>query len=133
MPCTASAHAHLQTLCEGYLVGVISSYYDIDDVLIAIGITMAVTVLLTLFSFQVGRSAGALMVRTVVSSCSVQTKYDFTGCGPYLFVTLIAFCVFGFLCIGFQDRVRPLEARHLAQHLFAARRLFGCFIRRWGR
>ena len=49
------------TLCEGLMLGTISSYYDVDAVLIAVLITAAVTLALTVFALQ--------------------TKIDFTVCG----------------------------------------------------
>jgi FtsH-binding integral membrane protein len=49
------------TLCEGVMMGTISARYDVDAVLMAIGICAAVTFALTIFAFQ--------------------TKYDFTTCG----------------------------------------------------
>ena len=51
----------LFTVCEGLMLGTISSYYDVDAVLIAVGITAAVTLALTIFALQ--------------------TKIDFTVCG----------------------------------------------------
>ena len=41
------------TLAEAYLVGVISSFYSIDEVLIAIGVVAVLVLGLTLFAFQV--------------------------------------------------------------------------------
>ena len=49
------------TCCEGVMLGTISSFYQVDAVLIAVGITAGVTFFLTLFAFQ--------------------TKFDFTTCG----------------------------------------------------
>ena len=49
------------TVCEGIMLGTISSYYEVEAVLIAVGITAGVTFCLTIFAFQ--------------------TKIDFTVCG----------------------------------------------------
>ena len=57
------------TVCEGVMLGTITSYYDVDAILIAVGITAAVTLGLTLFAFQ--------------------TKIDFTMCGGLFFALLI--------------------------------------------
>lgn len=65
------------TLCEGLMLGTISSYYDVDAVLIAVGITAAVTLALTVFALQ--------------------TKIDFTVCGGLLFAVLIVFIIAIFL------------------------------------
>ena len=48
-------------VCESVMLGTISTFYEVDEVLLAVGITVAVTFGLTLFSFQ--------------------TKVDFTRCG----------------------------------------------------
>ena len=49
------------TFCEGVMLGTIATFYDVDAVLIAVGITAGVTFCLTVFAFQ--------------------TKIDFTVCG----------------------------------------------------
>merc|ERR1712066_387311 len=67
----------LFTVCEGLMLGTISSYYDVDAVLIAVGITAAVTLALTIFALQ--------------------TKIDFTVCGGVLFAVLIVFTIAIFL------------------------------------
>jgi FtsH-binding integral membrane protein len=69
------------TLVEGYMVGVVSSFYETTSVMLAIIITMAVVFALTLFACQ--------------------TKYDFTGMGPYLLGVLLIFITFGFLSLIF--------------------------------
>jgi len=66
------------TLCEGCMLGTITSFYDVDAVLIAVGITAGVTLGLTLFAFQ--------------------TKIDFTGCGAALFAMLIILIIAGIIC-----------------------------------
>lgn len=63
------------TIFEAFLLGVITLRYDADEVLSATAITAGVVFALTLFAFQ--------------------TKYDFTGLGPYLFVGLIALILVG--------------------------------------
>jgi len=55
----------LLTLAESVLVGIVSIQYTQESVLIVLGITCLVAVGLMLFAFQ--------------------TKYDFTGFGPYFF------------------------------------------------
>jgi len=55
------------------MLGTITSYYDVDAILIAVGITAAVTLGLTLFAFQ--------------------TKIDFTMCGGLFFALLIILLV----------------------------------------
>lgn len=65
------------TLCEGYLVGIVTTYYQATSVVMAVVITGGITVSLTVFAFQ--------------------TKYDFTGLGPYLLCALFGLIMFGFL------------------------------------
>ena len=83
------------TLCEGVMLGTISTFYDVDAVLIAVGITAGVTFCLTIFAFQ--------------------TKIDFTVCGGWflrrinmtliivslgmLCAVLVIFMIAGFLLI----------------------------------
>ena len=65
------------TLCEGYLVGTIASFYKTDAVLIAVGGTVLITVGLTLFAWQ--------------------TKIDFTAMSSAIFVIALSFLFFGIL------------------------------------
>lgn len=65
------------TLLESYLVGAISSFYDTQSVMLALIITLVVTIGLTLFA--------------------IQTKWDFTGWGPYLLGVLLVLIAFGFM------------------------------------
>jgi len=71
------------TLCEGFMMGVLSSFYDVDAVLIAVGITCAVTFALTLFAFQ--------------------TKIDFTTMGGALCAVLVIF-IFAGICMSFMPQ-----------------------------
>ncbi|KAL1516996.1 hypothetical protein ABEB36_000819 [Hypothenemus hampei] len=66
------------TIAEGFLVGTISSFFDTNIVLLAVGVTAVVCLALTIFAFQ--------------------TKWDFTGCGSILFVLLVILLLFGILC-----------------------------------
>merc|ERR1719229_194633 len=63
------------TLCEGFMLGTVSAFYEQDAVIMAAGITAAVTIGLTLFSFQ--------------------TKWDFTACGGMLCGCLVILMVAG--------------------------------------
>jgi len=69
----------LFTVCEGFLLGVASSTYKADAVLLAAIITTVICLSLTAFSFQ--------------------TKWDVTGYGTYLFIALIVLVLFGFLAM----------------------------------
>lgn len=87
------------TLCEGYLLGAVSSVYEKDEVLIAVGITAVVVLAITIFAFQ--------------------TKYDFTMMGGILFVALIILICFGFLMIFFHNRVLSIVYASLGALIFA--------------
>lgn len=63
------------TACMGLLVSTSASYYGESAVTSAIGITLFITLALSLFACQ--------------------TKYDFTGMGSYLFVILLSLIGFG--------------------------------------
>ncbi|CAF5046342.1 unnamed protein product, partial [Rotaria sp. Silwood1] len=73
------------TLSMGYMMGMISAYYKIESILIAIGITAFVCLGVTLFSFQ--------------------TKYDFTSCFGVLFVISLALLGFGIVCAFTYSRI----------------------------
>jgi len=69
----------LFTVCEGVMLGTMASFYDVDAVLIAVGITAGVTLGLTLFAMQ--------------------TKIDFTACGGVLFALLVILMIAGIIMI----------------------------------
>jgi len=75
----------LLTLSMSYMMGMISAYYDIESVFIAIGITTFVCLGITIFSFQ--------------------TKFDFTSCFGVLFAISLALIGFGFVCIFTYSRI----------------------------
>lgn len=90
------------TLAMSYMVGVISSFYDTDIVIMAIGITVVVCFTVIIFSMQ--------------------TKYDFTSCYGVLFVCGIVLFVFGILCIIFYSKIMDLIYSTLGALLFT------CFL-----
>lgn len=67
------------TLSMSYMMGMISAFYKIDSVLLAVGITAFVCLGVTIFSFQ--------------------TKFDFTSCMGVIFVISLALLGFGIVCI----------------------------------
>jgi len=75
----------LFTIFLSYNIGVISSYYDTNTLLLAGGATCLITLGLTLFSFQ--------------------TKYDFTGFGPYLLSVLIILLFMGVISGFMKDNI----------------------------
>lgn len=67
------------TVAESFLLGVTSSVYAVDAVMMAVGITAAVCLALTLFAFQ--------------------TKWDFTVMGGFLLCATVVLLVFGLVAI----------------------------------
>lgn len=94
----------LFTLLEAFMLGVISSHYDTDAVLMAAGITAVVSLGLTIFAFQ--------------------TKWDFTMFGGILFVFLIVLLCFGLLCAIIQNRYATLAYASIGALIFAAYLVF---------
>ncbi|KAI8778269.1 protein lifeguard 1 [Biomphalaria glabrata] len=92
------------TVCEGFLLGTVSSHYDRDEVLMAIGITAVVSLALTIFAFQ--------------------TKWDFTMMGGLLFVLVIVLFCFGFLAIFLHNRIVNLVYASLGALIFSAYLVF---------
>uniref|UniRef100_A0A7S1G727 Uncharacterized protein n=1 Tax=Bicosoecida sp. CB-2014 TaxID=1486930 RepID=A0A7S1G727_9STRA len=73
------------TLATSYLVGTISATYSTDTVLLALVMTMGVTIGLTIYAFQ--------------------TKRDFTMMGGFLFSMLFIFVIWGFLMIWYRGPI----------------------------
>jgi len=76
------------TLSFSFMVGVISVFHDSNWIWIAMAITAAIVLALTLFAFQ--------------------TKYDFTGWGFYLWGACWCVFIFGILAIVFWQTDRPI-------------------------
>jgi len=66
----------LFTVGESIVVGLISVQYKTESVIVCAAITAFIVFGLTLFACQ--------------------TRHDFTGCGPYIFVALLCLMAFGF-------------------------------------
>merc|ERR1719188_858282 len=71
----------LFTVAEGFLLGAVTSTYDANEVLMAVGVCAAITLALTVFAFQ--------------------TKVDFTAMGGVLIAVLMCFIIFGFIALLF--------------------------------
>ncbi|CAK1544880.1 unnamed protein product [Leptosia nina] len=69
----------LFTLAESFLLGVTSSVYQSDAVMMAVGITAAICLTLTIFAMQ--------------------TKYDFTAMGGILLCATVVLLLFGLIAI----------------------------------
>ncbi|MPC23216.1 Protein lifeguard 1 [Portunus trituberculatus] len=85
-------------VCEGFVLGTAAASYTQYEILIAVGVTLVVTLSLTLFAFQ--------------------TKIDFTGCGIFVFVSLIVLMLFGILAIIFSSKILSLVYSCLGALLF---------------
>jgi len=69
----------LFTAAEGFMLGTVTSTYDTNEVLMAVGVCAAVTLALTIFAFQ--------------------TKIDFTAMGGVLVAVLMVFILFGLIAL----------------------------------
>lgn len=87
------------TLGEAFLLGVTSASYEAVEVLMAVGITAAVCLALTLFAFQ--------------------TKYDFTMCGGFLLVSVVILLIFGIVAIFVHNRIVSLVYASLGALIFS--------------
>lgn len=87
------------TLAEAFLLGVTSAAYEAVEVLMAVGITAAVCLALTLFAFQ--------------------TKYDFTMCGGFLLVSVVILLIFGIVAIFVHNRIVSLVYASLGALIFS--------------
>ncbi|XP_031831002.1 glutamate NMDA receptor-associated protein 1 lifeguard isoform X2 [Nomia melanderi] len=89
----------LFTIAEGFLLATAASTYSSHEVLLAVGITAAVCLGLTLFAFQ--------------------TKFDFTALNGILFVALLIFVVFGLIAMIWHGRIMTLVYASLGALLFS--------------
>ncbi|XP_065664964.1 protein lifeguard 1 isoform X4 [Hydra vulgaris] len=88
----------LFTLCESYLIGVVSAHYNVNEVLLAMGIVAVVSLAITIFAFQ--------------------TKYDFTMMGGFLLVLVIVLLCFGIFTIFFHSKIVRLVYACLGALIF---------------
>lgn len=89
----------LFTLAESFMMGAISSRYETNVVLMAIGITAAVSLGLTIFALQ--------------------TKWDFTMMGGILFVAVIILFIFGIVAIFVKSQILNLVYASLGALIFS--------------
>jgi len=78
----------LFTTAFAFMLGSVAAFHRTDWLWIAMGITAAICLALTLFAFQ--------------------TKYDFTGWGVYLYGALWCIVIFGIIAIVFSTTGRPV-------------------------
>lgn len=89
----------LFTFAEAFMLSITASRYQSQEVLLAVGITAAVCLGLTLFAFQ--------------------TKYDFTMCGGILLVAVIVLLIFGFVAIFIKTKMITLIYASLGALIFS--------------
>lgn len=89
----------LFTLAESFLLGMIAGQYRANEVIMAVGITAAVCLGLTLFALQ--------------------TKWDFTMCGGVLVVCLVVFIIFGIIAIFIPGQILAITYASLGVLLFS--------------
>ncbi|XP_063697378.1 protein lifeguard 2-like isoform X2 [Culicoides brevitarsis] len=89
----------LFTLAEAFLLGVVSSVYDVQEVLMAVGLTAGVCLALTLFAFQ--------------------TKWDFTVIGGSLCAATFCLLFLGIFAIIFPGKILSLVYASLGVVLFS--------------
>ncbi|KAL1403297.1 hypothetical protein pipiens_005724 [Culex pipiens pipiens] len=89
----------LFTLAMSFLMGVTTARFSSQEVLLAVGITAAVCLGLTLFAFQ--------------------TKWDFTVMGGMLFVAALVLMLFGLIAIFFPGKTITLVYASLGALLFS--------------
>jgi FtsH-binding integral membrane protein len=87
------------TLAESFVLAVSASTYQAEEVMMAVGITTAVCLGLTLFAFQ--------------------TKYDFTMCGGILFVAVLILLIFGIVTIFVHTKVMKMVYASLGALIFS--------------
>ncbi|XP_026841019.1 protein lifeguard 1 isoform X2 [Drosophila persimilis] len=89
----------LFTIAESFLLGMVAGQYEANEVLMAVGITAAVSLGLTIFALQ--------------------TKWDFTMCGGVLVACLVVFIIFGIIAIFIPGQVIGLVYASLGALLFS--------------
>uniref|UniRef100_A0A7S3PL90 Uncharacterized protein n=1 Tax=Aplanochytrium stocchinoi TaxID=215587 RepID=A0A7S3PL90_9STRA len=96
--CQETARKHPQgiillvvfTIAEGILIGAISAQFEAKEVVVAVGITFAIFFSLSIFACQ--------------------TKYDFSGTGPYLMVAFVVLILFAIVLIFIDEDQRVRTA-----------------------
>ncbi|KXS15770.1 UPF0005-domain-containing protein [Gonapodya prolifera JEL478] len=97
------------TVCEAFSIGTAVSLYDSRVVLQAVIITFALFVLLTIFT--------------------IQSKFDFSGLGPFLFIALFALIIAGFVQLFLPfNRVTDLVIAVIGALVFCGYTVFDTYM-----
>lgn len=94
----------LFTLAEGFMLGSMASYFESNVVIMAVGITVAVCLGLTLFAFQ--------------------TRWDFTMLRGVLFIAVIILMIFGICTIFIRGQIITLVYASLGVLVFSVYLIF---------
>lgn len=89
----------LFTLAQAFMLGTVASLIEPDTVMLAVGSTAGLCLALTAFAFQ--------------------TRYDFTLCNGFLFVSLSLFTIFGIVLMFFPDKTLLLIRAYIGVVLFS--------------
>ncbi|XP_011263504.1 protein lifeguard 1 isoform X2 [Camponotus floridanus] len=89
----------LFTFAEAFLLATASSTYHSEEVMLAVGITAAICLGLTLFAFQ--------------------TKIDFTGLHSVLFVAVLVLLIFGIIAMIWPGKIMTLVYASLGALIFS--------------
>ncbi|EFN88629.1 Glutamate [NMDA] receptor-associated protein 1 [Harpegnathos saltator] len=89
----------LFTVAEAFLLATAASSYEPDAVMLAVGITAAICLGLTIFAFQ--------------------TKIDFTGLSTVLFVAVLVLLIFGIIAMIWHGKIMTLVYASLGALIFS--------------
>uniref|UniRef100_T1J0C3 Uncharacterized protein n=1 Tax=Strigamia maritima TaxID=126957 RepID=T1J0C3_STRMM len=109
------------TAAQAYLTATITSYYNTDIVLMAIGITTFVTFSVSLFAMQTKIIFVIPIPQDPDNAKDINItwlQYDFTTCGMFLFGASIVLIVFAVLVLFFYNRILSVIYSGLAAILF---------------
>jgi len=87
------------TVVEGIMLGSVVATFNVDEVMIALGITVILVFALTLFALQ--------------------TKIDFTAMGGILMIAVLSLFLFGIFAAIFQDRITNIVYASLGAFIFS--------------
>ncbi|KXS15738.1 UPF0005-domain-containing protein [Gonapodya prolifera JEL478] len=97
------------TFCEAFTIGTAASLYDSRVVLQAVIITFGLFALLTVFT--------------------IQSKYDFSGIGPFLYISLFALIIAGFVQVFLPfNRVADLFIAVIGALVFCGYTIFDTYM-----
>lgn len=118
----------LFTICESFMLGTIASFYDVKFNSIYSNAYVIRLIIIFLFSNtspflqskEVLIAAGICTVVCLsITLFSLQTKWDFTVCGGFIFVSLVVLLMFGIMAICMPSSVMNLLYASLGALVFS--------------